>query len=124
LQTLARNGKVFRADGCRDCIRVCQVNGSIFIVSHGSPHHRKAIFKKIFPLDEYEIRWSKQGISYPRTFYGNGVALDLSDFSQLINVFRTNLKDKPLAAIVKDKEALEKSMRDRTPGLSFALIEQ
>eukprot|EP01017_Pseudomicrothorax_dubius_P019589 TRINITY_DN2151_c0_g1_i3.p1 TRINITY_DN2151_c0_g1~~TRINITY_DN2151_c0_g1_i3.p1 ORF type:complete len:254 (-),score=58.78 TRINITY_DN2151_c0_g1_i3:322-1083(-) len=75
--------------------RVCAPGGRILIVSHGSPHHRKLLFKKVIPMEGHEISWIKQ---------------TLSDTSQIINVFRSNLKNKPLKEIFNDKDAFKESM--------------
>lgn len=48
-------------DLCKEMGRVCCPDGSIYIISHGSPHHRKQFFKKVYPLEQYEIHWIKQG---------------------------------------------------------------
>lgn len=89
-----------------------KLQGELFIISHGQPKARKELFKKAIDIDKYEFLYSEQrkrkwmvGSYWPWK-------IGLSDISQLINIFRSKLKDKPLSQILKDKELLKESMAE------------
>jgi antirestriction protein len=81
----------------QEMTRVLTKQGQLFVVSHGNPDSRRVLFKNCINLDDYEFYFSKQ---------------NLSDYSQLINIFRAKLKDKPLSHILKDKDALKESLKE------------
>jgi len=83
----------------REMTRVLKLEGELFIISHGQPKARKELFKKAIDIEKYEFLYSEQR---------------LSDVSQLINIFRSKLKDKPLSQILKDKELLKEAITEFT----------
>ena len=64
----------------------------IFFITHGGPHKRRFLFEGM-------AMWNVLGVKQP-----------LSSESDLINCIRSTLKDKPMQAILNDKEALVKAM--------------
>jgi len=81
----------------QEMTRVVKPQGQVFIISHGTPESRKSIVEKSVDSTNFEFNHKRR---------------DLSDSSQLINIFRTKLKDKPLSHILKDKELLMQSMQE------------
>lgn len=79
----------------REMCRVTKISGHTMIVSNAAPQSRKMIFEDSVPTKDFETQYIRQ---------------TLSDKSDLINIMRHNLKDKPLNAIMKDKTLLLKSM--------------
>lgn len=75
--------------------RVLKPTGKIVVITHGPPEGRKKVFEKSLPFGEFDYYFTKLG---------------LSDSSMLINLMRSNLKDKPLKGILENKEALQRTM--------------
>lgn len=69
--------------------RVCKQDGYMMMVMHSGPQGRRFLFEQCIPVEGYEVHWGKEG---------------LSDKANLINIMRSNLKDKPLSAMVHDKD--------------------
>lgn len=69
--------------------------GKIIVITHGPPEGRKRVFETPLPFHEFDYYFTKLG---------------LSDSSMLINLMRSNLKDKPLKGIIENKEALQRSI--------------
>ena len=62
--------------------------GKIIIITHGPPDGRKKVFEGPLPFNEFSYEFVK---------------LPLSDMAMMINLMRSNLKDKPLKNIVQNK---------------------
>lgn len=69
---------------------------AVVIVSSGTPE------KRLKYLEEYTNNEHK--IEY--------FELELSKLAQLINILRTNMKDKPLSHALKDKEVFTKALTE------------
>ncbi len=80
-------------------VRVCREGGSVLIVTHGAPAKRMADFNSFEWRKLVDIQGDKA---------------QLSDLSQLINLLRAGLKDKPLSHALKDKDLLTKAMKEGT----------
>jgi len=79
----------------REMCRITKKSGHVVLVSNAAPQGRKMLFEDSIPIKDFETHFSK---------------VCLSDKSDLINIMRHNLKDKPMSAIMKDKTMLLKSM--------------
>lgn len=77
----------------REMCRVTKKSGHIVLVSNSAPQGRRLLFEDSIPTKDWETHFSK---------------VCLSDKSDLINIMRHNLKDKPMSAIMKDKTLLLK----------------
>ena len=77
--------------------RVCKQEGYIMLVMHSGPQGRRFLFEQCVPVNDYEVNWAKES---------------LSDKANLINIMRSNLKDKPLSAMVHDKDMLMKTIAE------------
>jgi ubiquinone/menaquinone biosynthesis C-methylase UbiE len=75
--------------------RVVKPTGKIIVITHSPPEGRKKVFQKSLPFELFDYTFTK---------------LPLSDVAMLINLMRSNLKDKPLKSILSEKEALQRSM--------------
>lgn len=75
--------------------RVIKPTGKIIVVTHSPPEGRKRVFETALPFDAFDFSFVK---------------LPLSDVAMLINLMRSNLKDKPLKSIITEKEAFQRSM--------------
>ena len=91
--------------------RVLKLEGELFIISHGQPKARKELFKGAVDINKYEFLYSEQR-TCKRFLLILTYGIGLSDISQLINIFRSKLKDKPLSQILKDKELLKESLKE------------
>jgi len=78
-------------------VRVCKNNQNSVIITHGTPEKRMHIF------DSYDCR--KNVDIYAKK-------LKLSDLAQLINLLRSDLKDKPLSHALKDKEYMKNAIKE------------
>lgn len=76
-------------------MRVIKKDGQFILITHGSPQGRKKLFEAGLGFDKYDYYVTK---------------VDLNIMGTLINLMRSNLGNKPLNSIMKDKEALQKSM--------------
>ena len=76
-------------------MRVLKDDGQLILITHGSPEGRKKIFENSIGFDDYDYYVTK---------------VDLNTMSTLINLMRSNLDGKPLNQIMKDKEAMTKSV--------------
>lgn len=89
-----------------------KLEGELFIISHGKPKARKELFRKAIDIDKYEFLYAEQSKLFEVEALFLSWKIGLSDISQLINIFRSKLKDKPLSQILKDKELLKESMAE------------
>jgi len=79
----------------QEMVRVTSINGSCIIITHGTPEKRMPLFEDYLKDDNVEISYEK---------------LELSKLSQLINILRVKLKDKPLSHAMKDKDTLKEAL--------------
>lgn len=93
----------------KEMTRVLKVGGCLFIISHGSPEKRKELFRQSVDIKKCDFLFSKQ---------------DLAPMSQLINIFRSKLKDKPLSHILKDKALLMESLAESNNILNHSFISE
>ena len=80
-------------------VRVCKPNGHSVLITHGCPK------KRLSEIDSYECR---------KDIDVDGKKIHLSDLAQLINVLRSELKDKPLSYAFKNKDQMVKAMKEGT----------
>lgn len=76
----------------KEMFRVCKPSGCIYEISNGTPEKRLAFFKKYLFGYEFEIEHHEQ---------------DLSRMARLINILRSDLKDKPLSHAFKQVDVLK-----------------
>ncbi len=72
-------------------------DGQMLLITYGSPEGRKRVFEGSIGLTKFDYYFTR---------------VDLNDQSTLINLMRSNLGNRPLVSIMKDKEALAKSMME------------
>lgn len=81
----------------RESMRVLKREGQFILITYGSPQGRKKFFENSIGLLKYDYYFTK---------------VDLSSMSTLINLMRSNLGNKPLNSIIKDTEAMKKSLME------------
>ena len=81
-------------------LRVTKVGGAVLIITNGIPQKRLSDFQNFAQLlPEANIKIENEKI-------------ELSQLSQMINIMRTKLGDKPLSHCVKDPEILKFALNE------------
>lgn len=91
-------------------MRVLKKDGKFFIITHGNPVGRRYLFQRSLGFEDYTYEVCKQSTKNIILNCNFSCYLELSETAQLINIMRSNLVDKPLSHIMKDKTALLKTM--------------
>ena len=81
-------------------LRVTKIGGAVLIITNGTPEKRMADFQKFAQLlPEANVKIESEKI-------------ELSQLSQMINIMRTKLGNKPLSHCVKDPEVLKFALNE------------
>ena len=82
-------------DIMKEMCRVTKEEGNVMLITNSGAPGRKMLFEAAVDKTKFETSYTK---------------VCLSDKSDLINIMRSNLRDKPLNMILKDKDTLLRSM--------------